>query len=81
MPQAGDDCVRLAAATAASLGLAAGQKLTIEREGRQAVATLVIDDSLPTGVCLVHAARPALAAIAVYGAAVTLSAARGEAAA
>ena len=81
MPQAGDDCVRLASATAASLGLAEGQRVTIERAGQQASALLSIDDGLAPGVCLVHAARPTLAAIAVNGAAVTLSAARGEAAA
>ena len=81
MPQAGDDCVHLSSAAAASLGLVAGQRLNIERDGQQVSAQLAIDDGLPAGVCLVHAARSALAAIAVNGAAVTLSAARGEAAA
>ncbi|MCC6708325.1 MAG: NADH-quinone oxidoreductase subunit G [Gammaproteobacteria bacterium] len=81
MPQAGDDCVRVSAATAAKLGLAAGQRLDIERDGQRAHAPLAIDEGLPDGVCLVHGARAALAAIAVQGAAVTLSAARGEAAA
>jgi NADH-quinone oxidoreductase subunit G len=81
MPQAGDDCVRLASATAARLGVVAGQRLDIERDGQRAQALLAIDDGLPDGVCLVHGARAALAAVAVQGAAVTLVAARGEAAA
>ncbi len=81
MPQAGDDCVHLSTATAGSLGLAAGQYLRIERDGQHASAQLAIDETLPSGVCLVHAARPALAAIAVNGAAVSLTAVRGEAAA
>ena len=81
MPQAGDDCVRLSTATAAHLGVVAGQRLQIECNGKLVFAILVIDDGLPVDVCLVHAARAALAAIAVNGAAVTLSAARGEAAA
>ena len=81
MPQAGDDCVRLASATAARLGVVAGQRLDIERDGQRAQALLAIDDGLPDGVCLVHGARAALAAVAVQGAAVTLVAERGEAAA
>ncbi len=81
MPQAGDDCVHLSSATASSLGLLAGQYLRIERGGQQAGAQLAIDETLPSGVCLVHAARPALAAIAVNGAAISLSVVRDEAAA
>ena len=81
MPQAGDDCVHLSTATARALGLVAGQYLRIERGGQQASAQLAIDETLPSGVCLVHAARPALAAIAVNGAAISLSVVRDEAAA
>ena len=81
MPQAGDDCVRLSTATASALGLHVGQDLHIECEGRQASAPLAIDETLAEGVCLVHGARAALAGIAVNGAALSLRAARGEAAA
>ena len=81
MPQAGDDCVHLSSATASDLGLVAGQFLHIERDGYQVTAQLAVDETLPGGVCLVYAGRSALAAIAVNGAAVSLSAAQGEAAA
>ena len=81
MPQAGDDCVHVSNATASALGLVAGQSLRIERDGVHATALLAIDETLPGGVCMVYAGRPALAAIAVNGAAVSLSAVRSEAAA
>ena len=81
MPQAGDDCIRVCAETAESLGLAAGTRVALGPDGNQGVAELVVDDRVPAGACLVHAGRAALASSAVYGAAVSLSVAEGDAAA
>ncbi|MGE0860339.1 MAG: NADH-quinone oxidoreductase subunit NuoG [Gammaproteobacteria bacterium] len=81
MPQAGDEGVRVNAATAAGHKLVAGQRVTLARDGIEATGTLTLDEGLADGVVLVCAARPALAPVAVNGAAVTLAAARGEAAA
>ena len=81
MPQAGDDCIRVCAETAESLGLAAGTRVALGPDGNRGVAELVIDDRVPTGACLVSAGRAALATSAVYGAAISLSAAKGDAAA
>ena len=81
MPQAGDDCVHLCAETAGTLGLTGGASVALGPDGNQGVAELVIDERVPPGVCLVNAGRAALAASAIYGAAMSLSAAEGDAAA
>ncbi|MGR8918879.1 MAG: molybdopterin-dependent oxidoreductase, partial [Gammaproteobacteria bacterium] len=80
MPQAGDDSVRMSAATAARLSLGDGEQVALSVEGSDVVTTLAIDDGLADGVCLVDGARAALAELAVNGAAVRLTA-RGDAAA
>jgi NADH-quinone oxidoreductase subunit G len=81
MPQSGDDCVRLAPATASALGLADGAKVTVSCSGAAAEAQLVVDAAVPNGACLVAGARSALAGVAVHGGAASLARASGEAAA
>ena len=81
MPHSGDDHVRVAAATAAALGLIEGARIDLVGADAQASAALVIDDRVPPGACLVAGARPALAEIAVQGARIALLQASGNAAA
>ncbi|MCP5201312.1 MAG: NADH-quinone oxidoreductase subunit G [Gammaproteobacteria bacterium] len=81
MPQSGDDDVRLAPATASGLGLADGAAVTVSAGKRSVATRLVVDATVPEGVCLVAGARAALADIAVYGGAVSVARASGEAAA
>jgi NADH-quinone oxidoreductase subunit G len=67
MPQAGDDRIRIAAATAAALGLRDGAVVEVSNASRRARATLAIDAAVPAGACALHAARPALCQVAVFG--------------
>jgi len=52
---AADDRLRVAAATAAALGLAAGARVTVSAGGVQANAELAIDDGVPAQTCVIHA--------------------------
>ncbi len=82
MPQAGDDDLRVAAATAAALGLEDGAAVMLEGAGgARAQAHLVVDDGVPEGACVIAAARGALAELAIHGAALELARASGDAAA
>ena len=82
MPQAGDDNLRVDAATAAALGLEDGAAIMLEgTNGAQAQARLVVDEGVPEGACVIAAARGALAELAIHGAALALARASGDAAA
>ncbi|MGE0483324.1 MAG: NADH-quinone oxidoreductase subunit NuoG [Gammaproteobacteria bacterium] len=81
MPQAGDDCVRLAPVTADELGLDHGAMVTLSSGDVTVDARLIVDADVPDGGCLVAGARRALADVAVHGRPVTVTRASGEAAA
>ena len=82
MPQAGDDNLRVAAATAAALGFEDGAAVVLTgAKGAQTHARLVIDEGVPEGACVLAAARGALAELAIHGAALELARASGDAAA
>ncbi len=80
-PQSGDDNAHMASATIAALGLSDGSPVTLVVNGAEVHTQLVADERIPTGACLIHAARSALAAVALNGAAVLVRAARANAAA
>lgn len=52
---AADDSVRVSAATAATLGLAAGARVTVTAGDVGVSSTLAIDDAVPAGACVIHA--------------------------
>ncbi|MEQ8232262.1 MAG: molybdopterin-dependent oxidoreductase, partial [Gammaproteobacteria bacterium] len=81
MPQAGDDDIRVCAATAGALGLADGAAVTLRGHAGTAGARLVVDDSVPEGACVIAGARTALADLAIQGGALELARASGDAAA
>ena len=81
MPQSGDDRVRISTDTAASLRLAQGDSVKVTVGYDQIITEISIDDGVPEGACVIHAARPATADVAVNGAVVELIAAQGDAAA
>ncbi len=81
MPQAGDDCVRINPVSAAALGLSDGAAVDLTVNGAQAGATVAFDEGVAEGACVICGARPALAAVAVNGAAISIARASGDAAA
>ena len=81
MPQSGDDRVRVSSATAASLRVAEGDSVKVTVGDGHVITEISIDDGVPEGACVIHAARPATAGVAVNGAVVELIAAHGDTAA
>ncbi|MEX2481416.1 MAG: NADH-quinone oxidoreductase subunit NuoG [Gammaproteobacteria bacterium] len=81
MPQSGDDRVRIAASTAAQLGLVEGTEVELVGANARAMAELAIDDRVPPGSCLIDGARAALAELAVPGTVLDVLRASGNAAA
>ena len=81
MPQSGDDRVRVSTATAAVLRMRDGAHVKVSVGDAHVITEIAIDDGVPDGVCVIHAARAANAEISINGARVELVATEGIAAA
>jgi NADH-quinone oxidoreductase subunit G len=81
MPQSGDDRLRLNSASLDRLGLQAGSVVEVKVGDATALMELALDDGIATGACVVAGARKTTADIAVDGASVNITLARGTAAA
>ncbi len=81
MPQSGDDTIRLAPVTAAKLGLAPADRVTVTCGTETVELRLAVDSALEDGVCAVAGARALTARVAVNGARVKLQRVVGDAAA
>ena len=78
MPQAGDDCIRISAKTAAELHLQDGDRVGLESEAGRAIGQLRLDNRLPVNTCLIAGGRRHLLDVARNSSGLRIFSMQGE---